>query len=183
MVQTCSTIGSYWAQREVGLGLTAPLVGKCAPPGAYLAPPGARQWLAQLTPQTGIPGRGALFAGVRALLVFSGKVRAGGAGARRAPGGGAVNPRWGKSTGRKTVHYQLLESHVENSGRTDIRHMASRCMRGAARKGGITGASLPQKEPSPTHCSSPSAKKTHCQLFHATPPFRPSLHAPSTQHA
>ncbi|PLW46646.1 hypothetical protein PCANC_14361 [Puccinia coronata f. sp. avenae] len=47
MVQTCSTIGSYWAQREVGLGLTAPLVGKCAPPGVYLAPPGARQWLAQ----------------------------------------------------------------------------------------------------------------------------------------
>ncbi|PLW46647.1 hypothetical protein PCANC_14360 [Puccinia coronata f. sp. avenae] len=94
------------------------------------------------TPQTGIPGQGALFAGVCALLVFSGKVRAGGAGARRAPGGGSVNPRWGKSTGRKTVHYQLLESHVENSGRTDIRHVASRCMRGAARKGGITGASV-----------------------------------------
>jgi hypothetical protein len=38
----------------------------------------------RLTPQTGIPGRGALFVGVRAPLVFSGKVRAGGAGARRA---------------------------------------------------------------------------------------------------
>jgi hypothetical protein len=38
----------------------------------------------RLTPQPGIPGRGALFAGVRAPLVVSGKVRAGGAGARRA---------------------------------------------------------------------------------------------------
>jgi hypothetical protein len=38
----------------------------------------------RLTPQTGIPGRGALFAGVRAPLVFSGKVRTRGAGARRA---------------------------------------------------------------------------------------------------
>jgi hypothetical protein len=38
----------------------------------------------RLTPQPGIPGRGALLAGVRAPLVFSGKVRAGGAGARRA---------------------------------------------------------------------------------------------------
>ncbi|PLW19438.1 hypothetical protein PCANC_06359 [Puccinia coronata f. sp. avenae] len=29
------------------VGLTVPLLGRCAPPGTYLAPPGAHQWLVQ----------------------------------------------------------------------------------------------------------------------------------------
>ncbi|PLW53284.1 hypothetical protein PCANC_06184 [Puccinia coronata f. sp. avenae] len=66
------SLGKQRARQGSVVGLTAPLLGKCAPPGAYLAPPGARQWLARKGARR---RRGC-------------KVRA----HRRAPGGGAVNP-------------------------------------------------------------------------------------------